>query len=237
MLDNMSEKKLEERKIRYQIAEEIFDEILKADLHQSEIARHLLIPITFLTGAATFLFKFLLDHNISFLWADINLIPVFFLLYIFFTVGGIFVFFEIIGPSFYMKKWPSPKKGPKGPRSTLFFKLISRTDSIEEWVDYFYKKKDEVPKHFLEVAELQDKLVYDFAVESFQLAKKAHHKSKRNLIAHMFFYPSFCSLLLMAFLGIVSLLGIRNFVSVFAVAIVAVFVTLELKVIQKYVIT
>jgi hypothetical protein len=224
-----------DREKRLQITRKIFEEILAADLHQSEIANRLLIPVTFLTSAATFLFGFMLNNDISLFWGEINVIPVFFLLYMAFTIGGIFVFFEVIGPSFYTKQWPVPEKGPKGPPSALFFKLISKVDDVNKWVSYF-SNREEKTQTYLDIDELQDKLIYDFSVESFQLAKKVHEKSRKNLFAHMFFYPSFCLLLLMAFSGVISLLEEWNLVAWMVMGfIVAFFVIIEAIVIRKYI--
>lgn len=219
---------------RLQIAEKIFKEVLAADLHQSEIANRLLIPVTFLTGAATFLFRFILDKDVVLLSRGINVIPLLFLLYVFFTLCGIFIFFEVIGPSFYTKAWPVPEKGPDGPPSTLFFKLISKVKNVEVWVDYFCKGEEDNSR-FLDTKRLQEKLIYDYAVESYQLAKKAHEKSRKNLVAHMFFYPSFGLLLLMAFSGVISFLEEWNPViwGLFGV-IVAFFVAVEISIIHKY---
>lgn len=53
------------KKIRLEIAETIYKEVLNANFHQSDIAARILTPVAFLTAAATFLFNFFLENNIT----------------------------------------------------------------------------------------------------------------------------------------------------------------------------
>ena len=96
----------EERKIRYEIVKNIFDEIQEANLHQSEISARILIPVAFLTAATISLYRLFVDMGISVDLMEKDFTPILFLLlvlYIIFTVGGILIFFEVIGPSFFME--------------------------------------------------------------------------------------------------------------------------------------
>lgn len=197
-------------KIRLEIAEKIYREVMGANLHQSEIAARLLAPIAFLTAAAMSLFGSFMRDGITFLWGGVDLVIMFFLVYIFCTLCGTILIIEVIGPSFEIKGgWPLRKKEQKssienpgnkddkeeklkGLRSIVFFKFILDNER-EGWRDTIAKEEPEI---------LQKKLLYDYLNESYQLAKKTQGKVKRNLVAHLFFYPSFCSLLLMAFTGI-----------------------------------
>lgn len=235
---NNKKLEMEKRKIRFEITKKIYDEVLAANFHQSDIAALLLIPVAFLASAATFLFSFLLEHGISVKLMGIDFIPLLFLSYIFFTLSGILVFFEIIGPGFQISGWPPQEKGPKkaeNVKSILFFKFISELN-VNDWMNILFTKEiTEKPKEFLETDELQEKIIYDFVVESYQLAKKAQGKVKKNLLAHLFFYPSFCSLFLMTYAGIISYLNGWNFATQsLTVLILAVFGRIEIKVFKKY---
>ena len=235
----------DEKKTRLEIAKNIFEEVLKANLHQSEKAARLLIPIAFLTGAATFLFNFFLENNISATWKGINFIPVLFLVYLFCTIGGTISIIETIGPSFEIKGWPRDgrekgEKGEKGekrsegPESLLFFKFILKKEA-NEWMNIFLKEETRKLEGYLETDKLRDKLIHDYVVESYQLAKKTHGKVKKNLAAHLLFYVSFCSLLLMAYSGIVSYLNLWNWTAKFLIILIlAVFGYLSLEIGRKY---
>lgn len=234
----------DEKKARLEIAKNIFEEVLNANLHQSEKAARLLIPIAFLTGAATFLFNFFLENNISATWKGINLIPILFLVYLFFTIGGTISIIETIGPSFEMKGWPSEgrkrekeergEKGLEGPESLLFFKLILKKEA-NQWMNIFLEGETRKLEGYLENDKLRDKLIHDYVVEAYQLAKKTHGKVKKNLVAHLLFYVSFCSLLLMAYSGIVSYLNLWNWIAEFlTILILAAFGLLSLGIGRKY---
>lgn len=233
-IDRINESLSDERKVRLEIAKNIFDEVLEANLHQSEIAARLLIPVAFLTAATVSLFRFFVDKNISVEFMGINIISILFVLYIIFTVGGILVFFEVIGPSFFMVNWPTSTERQKGPKSALFFKFIAET-SIDKWISYFHETKSGEPKRFLGIDELQDKLIYDYTAESSLLAKKAQGKVKDNLFGHLFFYPSFCSLLLMTSTGVLRYLDASHWLIFgFGVPIVCFFGYIEIQVFKKY---
>jgi hypothetical protein len=227
----------EERKIRLEIAKNIFDEVLEANLHQSEISARLLIPVAFLTAAAVSLFGFFVDKGISvtFMETDITpIIPILFLLYILFTLGGILVFFEVIGPSFFLENLPIPTEKQKNPKSALFFKFIAEID-IDKWIGHFCRKEQDKSEEFLEIADLQEKLIYDYIAESSLLAKKTQGKVKDNLFAHLFFYLSFCCLLLMACIGILSYLEVSDwFILFLSVVIAHIFGYIEVQVFRKY---
>ncbi len=225
---------LEERKIRLEIAKNIFDEVLEANLHQSEISARLLIPVAFLTAAAVSLFKLFVDEEISVTFMEADIISILFLLYILFTLGGILVFFEAIGPSFFLENLPIPTEKQKNPKSALFFKFIAEID-IDRWIGHFCRKEQDKSEEFLELADLQEKLIYDYIAESSLLAKKAQGKVKDNLFAHLFFYLSFCCLLLMTCIGILSYLDVsRWFILFLSVVIAHIFGYIEVQVFRKY---
>lgn len=232
----------DEKKARLEIARNIFEEVLKANLHQSEKAARLLIPIAFLTGATTFLFNFFLENNISATWRGINFIPVLFLVYLFCTIGGTISIIETIGPSFEIKGWPRDggekgerrEKRSEDPESLLFFKFILKKEA-NEWMNVFLKEETRKLEGYLETDRLRDKLIHDYVVESYQLAKKTHGKVKKNLVAHLLFYVSFCSLLLMAYSGIVSYLNLWNWTARFLIILIlAAFGLLSLEIGRKY---
>ncbi|MBU7047159.1 MAG: hypothetical protein HXS54_12070 [Theionarchaea archaeon] len=225
---------LEDRKMRLEIARNIFDEVLEANLHQSEISARLLIPVAFLTAAAISLFRLFVDKEVTVTVMKTDVIPILFLLYILFTMSGILVFFEVIGPSFFLENLPIPSKKQKNPKSTLFFKFIAETD-IDRWIGHFCRKEQDKSEEFLEIADLQEKLIYDYIAESSLLAKKAQGKVKDNLFAHLLFYLSFCCFLLMACIGILGYLKVSEWVMFFlSVVIVHIFGYIEVQVFRKY---
>jgi len=228
------EPETEGKKIRFEIAKSIFKEILDANLHQSEIAARLLIPITFLTGGAVALFA--IEYKISAFWIGIDIIPFLFLLYLFFTLGGTISFFKTIGPSF---KWGGKflsveERRPKGPDSLLFFKSIEGMDS-NKWMNYFYSEKNEKKlEEFLETDELQNKLAYDYIREAYLLAKKANTKVFYNTIAHWFFFFSFVTLFLMIYVGIISYFGLwGSFTKFLIILALAIFIAIEFGIAEK----
>jgi hypothetical protein len=232
---------MDDKKVRLEIAKNIFEEVLDANLHQGEKAARLLIPVTFLTSAATFLFNFFLEKNISVTWGRIDFFPILFLAYLTFTLAGAICIIEIIGPSFEIKGWPGrgktkkkKQKKVKGPESLLFFKFIMNKEG-SEWMDVFLKEKAKNLEGYFEIDALQDRLIHDYVVESYQLAKKTYGKVKKNLLAHALFYVSFCSLLLMAYSGVISYLDMWNWATkALTVFILIIFGLLIVKVIQKY---
>lgn len=169
---------------RYKITKQIYDEVLKANLHQSEIASHLLIPIAFLTAATTFSFNFLFQEEISVLFKGINLIPLLFLGYIISTSFGILLFLKVIGPSFYTKDWPQHEERPA---SIFFFKLIGKIKTVEEWMNFFIEDPNSQNNDYLKTEDLTEKAVHDLTVESYQLSKKSYKKSKIKFISKHFF--------------------------------------------------
>lgn len=230
-----TDSKINEEMTRLEIARSIFKEVLDANLHQSEISAHLLVLGTFITGAAIALFALFLQYDISVSCNGINITILLFLTYISLALGATILIIENIGPSFQTKGWPPSEKGPKGPKSLLFFKFISDTD-IETWINYFYKKEStEKSGKFLKTDELLNKFVYDCMVESYQLAKKTHGKVKRNLLAHLLFYISFYFFLLMAYLGIISYFQAWNYVTIAPLFVIsAVFLYIMYRVAMKY---
>lgn len=206
----------DKKKMRLEIVKSIFEGALDANLHQGEKASRLLIPVTFLVAAATFLFNFFLENNVSAEWEGIDFIPVLFLLYLIFALAGAIVIIETIGPSFEIKGWPGKTKGKKEektkgkkeekhPESLLFFKFIIKKDA-DDWVKIFLNKEVENLDKYLENDNLHDRLIHDYVVEAYQLAKKTQGKVKKNFFSHILFYISFCSLVLMTYSGIVSYL-------------------------------
>lgn len=134
-----------------------------------------------------------------------------------------------------MGGWPPKTESPGGPESILFFKLITKLKS-DEWVETFFKKGTGKQENYLETDELRDKLIYDYAVESYQLAQKTMGKVRTNLIAHMFFYASFCSVFLMAYTAIISFLDIwSSTTNGLIFLILFVFGYIEVKVFRKYI--
>lgn len=193
-----------------------------------------MIPVAFLTAATISLFKLFVDMGISVDLMGKDFTPILFILlalYVIFTVGGILIFLEVIGPSFFVEIWPKPKGKQKGPKSTLFFKYVAETN-IDTWMDYLCKKES---KEFFKIEELQDKLIYDYTVESSLLAKKAQGKVKDNLFAHLFFYPSFCCLLLIACIGVLSYFNALDWIILGSVVLVIlIFIYIEIQVLSKY---
>lgn len=165
----------------------------------------------------------------------INIATLLFLIYISLALCATILIIENIGPSFQTEGWPPPKKGPKGPKSILFFKFISEID-IETWINYFCRiENTEKSEEFLKTDELQNKFVYDCTVESYQLAKKTHGKVKRNLLAHLLFYISFYFFLLMAYLGIISYFNAWDYrAKVFILVVTTFFLYITYKVVMKY---
>ena len=185
---------------RYKITKQIYDEVLKANLHQSEIASHLLIPIAFLTAAATFSFNFLFQEEISVIFKGINLIPLLFLGYIISTSAGILLFLKVIGPSFYTKDWPQHEERPT---SIFFFKLIGKIETVEDWMNFIIKNPNNQNNEYIKTEDLTEKAIHDLTLESYQLSKKAIKKVKLNSLANIFFCISVCLFLLMISLGII----------------------------------
>ncbi|MGD2247588.1 MAG: hypothetical protein PVF58_04220 [Candidatus Methanofastidiosia archaeon] len=225
-----------EKKIRLEIAKSIFKEVLDANLHQGEKASRLLIPVTFLVAAATFLFEFFLGNNVSAVWRGIDFIPVLFLLYLIFTLAGAIVIIETIGPSFEIKGWPGENKGKekkdkgkkkknkgkeedKNPESLLFFKFIIKKD-VSDWMKIFLNEEAKKLNTYLETDNLHNRLIHDYVVEAYQLAKKTQGKVKKNFFSHILFYISFCSLVLMTYSGIVSYLALWNQVTQLLIGII-----------------
>lgn len=220
----------DKKKIRLEIAKNIFEGVLDANLHQGEKAARLLVPVTFLAAAATFLFEFFLENNISAEWRGIDFIPVLFFLYLTFTLAGAIVVIETIGPSFEIKGWPGKNKGKKEKKnkrkkedehleSLLFFKFIIKKDA-DDWIKIFLDKETEKLNEYFEPDRLQNRLIHDYVVEAYQLAKKTQGKVKKNFFSHILFYISFCSLVLMTYSGIVSYLAMWNWATQLLVGVI-----------------
>ena len=77
-------------------------------------------------------------------------------------------------------------------------------------MNIFMKEETEKLEGYLETDKLQDRLIHDYVVESYQLAKKTHGKVKKNFFSHVLFYLSFCALFLMAYSGTISYFSVWN---------------------------
>jgi len=153
------------------------------------------------------------------------------LVYIISTIFGILLFFEVIGPSFYTKDWPHTEERPP---SIFFFTLIGKIETVEEWMSFFIENINDQNENYLQTEDLKKKAIHDFTIESYQLSKKAIRKVKLNLIAHFFFYISFCSLLLMVYIGIVDhFCSWSSFTMTIPIIIFLIFLYIEYRLIKK----
>lgn len=101
-------------------------------------------------------------------------------------------------------------------------------------MSFFIENINDQNENYLQAEDLKKKAIHDFTVESYQLSKKTIRKVKLNLIAHFFFYLSFCSLLLMIYLGIVGrFYSWSIFTLIIPIIIFLIFLYIEYKLIKK----
>jgi len=180
---------------KYNLVKEIFDHQLRVTEHEDNKAGRIILSISFIATAASTIFSTFLNRKIEFLFFNIDIISISFLVVITSTIIGVSIILYGIGPdikdSKNVKNEPV-KKEPYFPVSVFYFVNICKEDSTA-WREYLSNENIEIVK---------EKAVTDLINESHSIATRIDRKDRFIHRGKIFFYISLLFTAIMSVLGI-----------------------------------
>ena len=181
---------------KYEISKEIFERPLEMTRHEDEKAGRILASVAFLTLAASTVFSTFLNNDIKydiFIFSQrIDLIFLFFAIFIIFIVLGTFYMLRAMGPSFEFarNRTKTEKQENDEPASIYFFEKISE-ENPTSWENFFKKP----------IKKILNKACKDHIIEARLISKKVRKKVRYINIGKFFFHIAMFIFALLLFVG------------------------------------